>query len=301
MAGKIEITTRMGCRINCRFCPQKLALSRYYQDDPKRETVMSFEDFKAYLAKIPKDVDILFSGMCEPWLNEACTDMVEYAVNDGRNVDLYTTLVGMHMADYERVRKLKIHIFVLHVADRDGNAVIPVTDEYLEVLDAVAEGHKSGELPITTVSVHGPFHPKIEKIMEKIKDVPVLTEIYDRAGNLKDEEGVTISVEKDKTGPLVCAKCHGDKLDDNYLLPDGSVNVCPMDWGLECILGNLKTDSYEEIQECRQKQEFRRKMGTKNEPVLCRRCHESQSRSAYRFAQLKQSIRKAARKLLKRK
>ena len=302
MPRKIEITTRMGCKINCRFCPQKRALERYYADDKKRQTVLSLEKFKEYMGKIPKDVQIIFSGMCEPWLNEECTEMVEFAAQGGWVVDIYTTLVGMTREDYLRTQKLKLHYFVLHVADQDGNATIPVTEEYLALLDEVVEGHKAGKLPITSISVHGDFHPQIREIMAKIPEVPVLREIYDRAGNLEPGEGVTITVPEEKKGRLCCAKCNGYSLDDNYLLPDGSLTVCPMDWGLECVLGSLENESYEELSEGKAKQEFRKKMkSAKYGPVICRHCHVSQNAVSYRFSCFFGGMKRVARRILKGK
>ena len=304
MPRKMEITTRMGCRIDCKYCPQKLTLSRYYKDNPKRETVMTLENYKKFIDRIPTDVNIIFSGMCEPFLNEQCIDMVEYAVEKGHDVDMYTTLTGMTMEAYERMINTKIHYFVLHVADKDMNAKIPVNEEYLKKLDMVAENHKNGRFPITTISVHGDFHPQIVDIMKKIPDVPVLREIYDRAGNLEDKEGVTIMVEKPKMGKLACSKCHGHALDVNYLLPDGSVLMCPMDWGLDNILGNLNTSTYEELAEGPVKQAFRKRMlsnGEGDEGLLCRHCHESKPLSAYRMETLKANVKGTLRKIIKGK
>ncbi|MBR5421949.1 MAG: radical SAM protein [Lachnospiraceae bacterium] len=300
MARKIEVTTRMGCKVNCRYCPQKLALEKYFAADKKRESVLSFEKFREYLDKIPRDVQIIFSGMCEPWLNAECTDMVEYAARDGREVDIYTTLVGMNHEDYRRIRNLKLHYFVLHVADKDNNATIPVTEEYKSLLKEIVEGHKSGRLPITSISVHGQMHPEICDIMKEAEGVPVLSEIYDRAGNLESDEGVTISQKGEKKGSLCCTKCNGFSLDDNYLLPDGTMLVCPMDWGLEYELGTLETESYEEISEGKVKQEFRKRMrSSKYGPVLCRHCHVSQPELAYRASCFFYGLKQTARKLLK--
>lgn len=304
MPRKMEITVRMGCRVNCKYCPQKHTLSRYYKDDPKRETVMSLENYKMFIDKIPQDVNIIFSGMCEPFLNEECINMVEYAFKTGHDVDMYTTLVGMALDDYRKLQEMKIHFFVLHVADKDMNAKIPVNAEYLEKLNAVVEGHISGRFPITTISVHGDFHPQIADIMKKIPDVPVLREIYDRAGNLEDKDGVTILVDKPKMGKLACSKCHGHALDVNYLLPDGSVLVCPMDWGLDNIIGNLNTQTYEEIAEGEKKQAFRNRMqsdGTGDEDFLCRHCHEAKPLSEYKKAVFKENTKNVLRRIIKGK
>ena len=300
MPRKIDITTKMGCRVDCRFCPQKLALSRYFKDNPKRESVMTVENFKTMVDKTPEDVQILFSGMCEPFLNEHCIEMVEYAANAGRTVDVYSTLLGMSMDDYQRLKKLKLHNFVLHAADKDVNSKIPVTDEYLKLLNMIVEDHKNGSFHITTISVHGDYHPQIVDIMKKVPDVPVLREIYDRAGNIEDKDGITIMVEKEKKGPLACTKCDGLKLDVNYILPDGAMLMCPMDWGMENVLGNLITQSYEELSEGKIKQEYRAKMNSEDSKILCRLCHASEPLSDYKKAEAKAKFKNSIKKLLGR-
>lgn len=300
MARKLDITVKMGCKVDCRFCPQKLALSRYFKDNPKRESVLSFENFKTMVDKTPSDVQIVFSGMCEPFLNEHCIEMIEYAANAGRDVDVYSTLLGMSMEHYQRLKKLKLHIFVLHAADKDMNAKIPVTDEYLKVLDSIAEDHKNGSFHITTISVHGDYHPQIVDIMKKVPDVPVLREIYDRAGNIEDKDGITTYVKEEKKGALACSKCNGLKLDINYILPDGTMLMCPMDWGMENVLGNLLTESYEELSEGKIKQDYRAKMSSEDAKILCRLCHASKPLSVYKKAEAKAKFKQSIKKLLGR-
>ena len=68
----IEVTTRIGCKVNCYYCPQELLLSHYYQSDRKRKTLMKVEDFKQCLDKLPQNCDVVFCGMSEPLLNPDC-------------------------------------------------------------------------------------------------------------------------------------------------------------------------------------------------------------------------------------
>lgn len=77
----LEITTRIGCSINCKFCPQKLLIDNY--TSVKRDIMMSFETFKRCIDKLPASVEIHFTGMSEPWGNPECTKMVEYAALGG--------------------------------------------------------------------------------------------------------------------------------------------------------------------------------------------------------------------------
>lgn len=88
----IEVTPKIGCSVNCRFCPQKLLLSRYYKDNSNRKSEMSFDDFKIFLEKIPANTILDWSGFVEPFLNPASIDMMEYADSKGFEQTLFTTL-----------------------------------------------------------------------------------------------------------------------------------------------------------------------------------------------------------------
>ena len=43
----LEITPKVGCSVNCQYCPQKNFLSAYFKDNKKSE--MSFDDFKFFI------------------------------------------------------------------------------------------------------------------------------------------------------------------------------------------------------------------------------------------------------------
>ena len=73
MNARFEITTHIGCPMNCVDCPQALLRNRY---NGKRD--LSFEDYKAVIDKLPKGIRVDFSGMCEPFCNKSCTDMILY-------------------------------------------------------------------------------------------------------------------------------------------------------------------------------------------------------------------------------
>ena len=68
----MEITTVIGCRVQCDFCPQSLLMNRYEKKNDVEEItwgkpiVMSFEAFKICVDKLPLDVRIDFSGFAEP-------------------------------------------------------------------------------------------------------------------------------------------------------------------------------------------------------------------------------------------
>ena len=87
MSGRLEITTHIGCPVDCLDCPQAVLQSKYHGT-----STLSLENFKKVLDKVPAGTRIDFSGMCEPFANRDCADMILYAYEKGFPLALYTTL-----------------------------------------------------------------------------------------------------------------------------------------------------------------------------------------------------------------
>ena len=90
--------------------------------------------------------------------------------------------------------------------------------------------------------------------------------LVDRAGNIKKEE---IAENVRHEGKIVCVK--SPKLQRNVLLPDGTLVLCCMDFGLEHEIGNLLYSSYDEIVNGEILQVIKDKMKNGGN-ILCRKC-----------------------------
>lgn len=256
----MEITTRIGCRVMCSVCPQEL-LVRRFREEGETAQLMSLETFKTCVDKIPPEIFIAFSGMAEPFLNPDCSDMIRYAADAGHRLSLYTTCLGMTCADVEKISSLEFRRFVLHLPDRDSNARIPVTKQYLEVLSAILQ-HTS----LTPhLSAMGPLHEQIVPLLEGRVVSNQMEELYSRGGS------VDCGHKRHATGAIYCSRC--PSLQQNVLLPNGDVLLCCMDYGLEHRLGNLLRDSYSDLHRSPAMDRLRR---AQQDPaagdVLCRRC-----------------------------
>lgn len=107
----IEITTQIGCKNMCTYCPQKTLLDSY--TDAKRK--MSLEDFKMFLSKIDKNkTRIHFSGFSEAFLNSESVDMMIYAYQNQFDVVLYSTLVGFTEEIAKKLSKMTFYQTRLH-------------------------------------------------------------------------------------------------------------------------------------------------------------------------------------------
>lgn len=265
----MEITSRIGCKINCKYCPQDNLLKKYYDDNRDRASVMSMETFQICLEKIPMHVGIVFSGFAEPFLNADFIDMIKLACSQGRNVDLFTTLVGANMEMVKEISKLPLHYVGLHCADVKGYAKIPTSQEYYEMVEYLLSCKKVDRDAPFVDFCNAQTEPD-KKIQEICKDrYEIGTTLFDRAGNLQAEHLISKSKLK---GSLECSMC-GSLVNRNVLLPDGSVVICCMDYSLKHIIGNLLNESYEEIQNGKEASRIRRGLaGDETEDILCREC-----------------------------
>ena len=259
----LEITTRIGCKNNCRYCPQDALINAYKAKN--RQVEMSFDLFKTCLDKIPKDVRIDFSGMAEPWLNKRCTDMVQYSHENGFELAVYTTLVGMDNDDIDRISALPFKRFVVHLPDSGSLTQITVNDAYLQKLNKVSQSGISG-LSFMTI---GTLHPQLKGL---VGDNVNENEVINRAGNLTDYPGM--DKQKRLRGIIYCDSC-GNNFNHNGLLPNGDVIVCAMDYGLRYVMGNLTTASYADLFKSNIVSEMRASLLDDKKEILCRYCHNA--------------------------
>ena len=225
MTGRLEITTHVGCPVNCIDCPQKLLLSKY-----KGRKTMSLEDYKTAIDKVPEGTRIDFSGMCEPFTNPYCADMILYAAEKGFPLALYTTLQGATREDYERLKHVRYQVVTIHLPDREGRSHFNITDEYLELLSNWECGN---------YSCHGTID---ERVLPYIKNRNLITYMHDRAGNVKGRPHRDIHIEQN-----IWCITSGKSMNHNVLLPDGTVLMCCMDYAMTGIFGNLFEQSYDDV------------------------------------------------------
>lgn len=238
----MELTTMIGCPLMCTFCPQDNLRNQYGE----ATKYMSQRDLTTMLVKLPKNTRIDFSGMAEPWANPECTSMLEEVIYMGFDVAIYTTLYGMK--DPARVKKVledhknQVKVFMLHLPDANSNMKgWKPTQEWMNALETMM----TLELPLgaMTMDKSGFVHPSLQHIIGRLPS----WQGHTRADSLDTDQvkGQPISITPINTFPLTCAST--PFYDRNVLLPNGDVVLCCMDYNLKHIIGNLLTQSYEEV------------------------------------------------------
>ena len=243
-----SIDVKNGCVVDCVFCPQ-----RTLQESYKGERFLSLDNFKLSLDKIPKEVRITFAGFTEPWLNPKCTDMVLYAHEKGHPISIFTTGIGMTLDDLEKIKHIPFAgapngNFTLHLPDAERKAKHPITDKYIKLIERF--GELKNEIHNFQVMTMGTVHESVSHIFPTAHS----PEMWSRAGNLSRE--MILKPELLNRSNEFKSVYHGDKpktcgcvekLYHNVILPNGDVSLCCMDYGLKNIIGNIFTQSYEEI------------------------------------------------------
>jgi radical SAM protein with 4Fe4S-binding SPASM domain len=208
----LDITTATVCPVNCYpYCPQAKFTDAY--GDSAR--LLSFDDFALALSHVPKDVGIAFSGFCEPFINPRAPEMIRLAKAQGHEVRIYTTLTGLRWQDVAELQGCDDYL-VLHLPDNKGVSHIPTTDNWRMALTEV----------LTTLRVDH-FMTMGDGFVSN-----------DRAGNCDNAKPRHVR------GPFHCDLLH---LPQPVMLPNCEVVACWMDFSLRHRVGNLKTQTYDEI------------------------------------------------------
>lgn len=261
----LEITTKIGCAVNCRYCPQSLLVEKYSARSSKRE--MTFDTFKQCVDKLPTNAIVCFAGFSEPFLSPAAVDMIKYAAAQ-REVSLFTTLVGLSIKGFEEIRCIPFRKVVLHLPDEKNFANIPVTKNYLELLNVVLQTKKpNGDFFVDKIICQAP--PKKSILPLIVGQFHVSWNMTNRSGNLSCSE---LAVIENFEGALTCRLSNHNH---NVLLPNGDVVLCSMDFGLKHTLGNLLCDDYYTLMSSPTMSFI--KTATKNAAsnLLCRTCSEA--------------------------
>lgn len=263
----IEVTPTIGCRINCKYCPQGMILSSYNIISDKKE--MTLEDYIFFVEKLPNNVLIDYSGFVEPFLNKQSIEMMEYTASMGLEMALYTTLENVDFNLVGRILKIPFREVVLHLPDEERYSKITIDATYKKILEILVNAKKEDGSPyIDSANCHGHLHHEIESIITG--KVLLKGKMMDRAGNIANEKNDLCS-NSILQGAIRCSR--SKLLNHNVLLPDGTIVLCCNDYGMRHVLGNLRDSTYEEIMNSSTVMDIYDQMNqSKYDNLLCRNC-----------------------------
>lgn len=289
---QLDITTVIGCKNWCNYCPQDTLFKAYAKKRGKKGDLhMSFDVFKKCIDKVPKECDIAFAGFSEPFLNADCTKMILYANEKGHQIFLFTTLVGLKLKDLEVILK-KVPFRPMSDLAMGINVHLPSTGSAEKIKNFVDDEYIAVAKRLLKSKVKVDFHYHVDELDPRLKKILKKSDyhyspLHDRAGNLNIKTDSHPKLSR-KKGSIMCKyafkKKGGYELNCHVLLPDGRVVLCCMDYSLQHVLGNLLVTNFESLHESENYKRIMRGLQNETLDILCRTCHNTvdlDSRAAF--------------------
>ncbi|MFH0750167.1 MAG: SPASM domain-containing protein [Candidatus Gottesmanbacteria bacterium] len=157
-------------------------------------------------------------------------------------------------------------MFVVHLPSEGNYEHIVVNKTYVQTLEL-----------LTYSGIHidfryhgGKLHPLVRKIIEQSTYTVHRIMPTTRAKNIAIPGTV---IPKRIVGQIKCRQ--HDMYDSHVILPDGSVILCCMDYGMKHILGNILTDDYSSLNKGNELNNVITGMKDETKEILCRYCEYS--------------------------
>jgi len=237
----IEMNLRIGCPINCNYCPQSTLLNSDYGT----KKVLSLDDFSIILnnASFPNNsIEVFFAGFSEPLAIADWFKMCEMCENhpNTTKLEIFTTGYKITLDQIKGLSNFKKLALNIHVGDKKD---MPNFDEQIwDKLDSIKK-----YIPHATFWEVGFELKEFEDINKKLDSYGLhhkFQEIISRAGNLKSVGLIQLSYKKENYG-VTCSKMN--KIKRPVILPDGTALACTNDYGCEMKIGNLINQTWDEL------------------------------------------------------
>ena len=257
---EIEVTTVLGCSVNCLYCPQDLLL------ESREDHKLSFnvQDFKQAIDNIDIEKAVIsWTGYSEATLHSSFPDFLRLARKNGLPQVISTTLAGREDSCLAAINYKHWINFSLHLPDDKGlMRGLTVTPKYLELLDHAFSVRSNSIAPTKIICFGDNLHPEVKQVVDKhialgnfkTKYLKLRGRVSTRCDSISSSKLTNSNI--GFVAPKVLVSdgvkdpfymCDKQKMNSPVLLPDGSLNICSFDYSLSQILGNLKTDKLSTI------------------------------------------------------
>jgi len=268
----VEFNVRIGCPIRCGYCPQNKVISSGYETKILTLDVLSKVLINA--AKGSSGIDVVFSGHSEPMSVPNWLELLEYSHSQTyvNKVVMFSTGYKLDDASIYRLSALNKLNIVWHIGNKD---LMPGFDEgFLSKIPLVCSALPRSKF--VCVGLEDNFND-LRSIVESAGFELTFDKVINRAGNL---EFVTQSCsDEKKLLPLGFVKKLSQPVSCRYVtnfkrpvvMPDGTTLVCPNDYGSDLVIGNLTTQSWNEL-------DFNRVINLQKtcDDVICKKgCHQA--------------------------
>lgn len=252
---RLELSVTMGCGRFCSYCPQDLYIERYKRLGDQQERALTLEAIVAMSPNIPDETIISWTGFTEPFDCKDFGAITSHFADRRMDQLISTTLYGEKRNKDFFLEHLDLFGagITLHLPDSQGYMKGKFDERYKIYVERVLDRLVTKPaIDFNIFLVGDGFHPSISSLIADF-EVSCGSHRIIKAKYLNTRNS---SVQVDVFG-LKATHAHRSigktfyctyrRLNRGVLLPNGSVVICSQDYGLECILGSLKTSNLKDI------------------------------------------------------
>jgi len=241
-SNEVRIENCTICNYSCKFCPHPTA------SFTRKKEIMSNDLFKFLLTKVkyeaPQITDCTISGFGEPFLDKGIMDKIAFASSLGYNIHIVTNGVYIfkntlkEMADNDRIKDIRYSLHTTnseHYEEITSGKII----EWASVMTNIKHSIKLGINTIITADIIEENKDDVDALIKYWEGKPVTIEVWKPHnwvdwGNYRKVESTKLTCGRPFNGPL-------------QVQVDGTVNMCCFDYNGKLEIGDLKTQSLNEI------------------------------------------------------
>lgn len=265
-----QIETTSKCNLACPFCPRTTDLKENNIRDLK--AVMSLSNFTNVLDRMPwlKSIELFHFG--EPFMHKDFEDYVSACKKRGIYTVVASNLLPATFSKIDKVFEAGLDFLVMDIdsLDPEKYASMRVNGKLSQLQPIVKYILSHPKRPYTvaqTINIDGKQEYTEAEFLEwtgGLKADEIRYKFLDSfRGEIAPEKGVL------KPEDVCKEPFYGFTIHVN-----GNVVVCDRDWAGENVMGNIFTQSVEEIWNSEKYQKFREEMLSDEKPSMCRKCPE---------------------------
>lgn len=233
---RIEISTI--CNYRCVFCPHSTL--------KRKKEIMSLSLFKEVVNKLPENITtITLSGMGESFMDKGIFDKIKILKDRGYIVNILTNGSAISIFSVNKLVKLKVDNLRISIHASDFNKYREITGatekQYnnIETLIQLLYCFNTNMKVIVTTDMIEEDTEEVKKIRDKFESYVDLLEIW-KVHNWSNK----FDYRKGERTKQTCGRPFNGPL---QIQVDGTVNMCCFDYDGELVIGDLKSQSLNEI------------------------------------------------------
>lgn len=271
-SNEVRFETSTLCNYKCQFCPHHISFSR-------KKEIMSYDLFISLLEKVkeqlPQITECTISGFGEALLDKDIINKFVYAKYNGYNIHLLTN--GSRLTEENiddlllmGINDIRISLHTLNTHNYMSITKAKEKDHYhvVNIIDYIVN-HKNKKKTnlIITADIVKENEGDVQELIDELSEKVDVLEIW-KPHNWSDWANYRNGRKKKTT----CGRPWNGPI---QIQVDGTVNMCCFDYNGKLTLGDLKTQTFSEIENGEMMQKIRSlHKGSEEKNLICEKCDQ---------------------------